>query len=51
MIYVYFFIKPVVKWAENSVRFEFFMGIAFQMGQNSVRFLSHSVRYGMYECL
>ena len=23
MIYVYFFIKPVVKWSENSVRFEF----------------------------
>ena len=27
------FIKSVVKWSENSARFEFFMGIAFQMGQ------------------
>ena len=33
MIYGYFFIKSVVKWSEKSVRFEFFMGIAFQMGQ------------------
>ena len=29
VIYIYVFIKSVVKWSENSVRFEFFMGIAF----------------------
>ena len=33
LIYVYFFTKSVVNWSENSVRFEFFMGIAFEMGQ------------------
>ena len=33
MIYVYFFIKSVVDWFENSVRFDFFMGIASQMSQ------------------
>ena len=33
VIYVYFFINSVVKWSENSVRFEFFMGITFKMGQ------------------
>ena len=27
VLYVYFFIKSVVKWSENSVRFEFFMGL------------------------
>ena len=32
-IFIYFFIKSVVKWSEMSVRFEFFMGIAYQMGQ------------------
>ena len=47
VIYVYFFIKFVIKWSENSVRFEFLMGIAFQMDQNFVRFYL-SVRYGMY---
>ena len=58
VIYVYFFIKSVVlKWSENSVRFEFFIGIAFQMGQILWDFilqceiLSHSVRYGMYALL
>ena len=40
MIYVYFFIKSVVKWSENSVRSEFFMGIAFQMGQILWDFIS-----------
>ena len=33
MTYVYFFIKCVVRWSENSVRFENLMGIGFQMGQ------------------
>ena len=47
MIYVYFFIKSVVKWSENSVRLEFFTGIAFQMAK-FCEILSHSVRYGMY---
>ena len=47
MIYVSFSIKSVVKWSENSVRFDFFMGIAFQIGQ-FCEILSHSVRYGMY---
>ena len=45
--FVYFFIKSVLKWSENSVRFVFFMGIAFQMGQILWDFISH-VRYGMY---
>ena len=47
MIYVYFFIKSVGKSSGNSVRFEFFMDIAFQMGQ-FFEILSHSVKYGMY---
>ena len=38
--YVYFFIKSVVKWSEKSVRFELFMGIAFQMGQILWDFIS-----------
>ena len=40
VIYVFFFIKYVVKWSENSVRFEFFMGIAFQMGHFLWDFIS-----------
>ena len=32
-MYVYFFIKCVVRWSENSVRFENLTGICFQMGQ------------------
>ena len=48
MIYVYFFIKSVVKWSVNSVRFEFIMGI--EDGPNS-EILSQSVRYGMYSTL
>ena len=40
VIYVYFFIKSVVKWFENSVRSEFFIGIAFQMGQILWDFIS-----------
>ena len=47
MIDVNFFIKSVVKWSEKSVRFEFFMGIAFQMAQ-FCEILSHSLRYGTY---
>ena len=46
VIFVYFFIKCLVKWSENSVRFESLIGIGFQMGQ-----ILHSVRYGMYEQL
>ena len=44
MIYVYFSIKCVVRWSENSVRFDNLTGIGFQMDQ----ILSHIVRYGMY---
>ena len=33
VMYVYFFIKCVVRRSENSVRFENLMGIGFQMGQ------------------
>ena len=33
VMYVYFVIKCVVRWYENSVRFENLMGIDFQMGQ------------------
>ena len=40
MIYVYFFIKSVVKCFENSVRSEFFMGIAFQTDQILRDFIS-----------
>ena len=41
VIYVYFFVKCVVRWFENSVRFvKYFMGIGFKMGQ--------CVRYGRY---
>ena len=40
VIYVYFFIKSVVKWSANSVEFEFFMGMAFQMGQILWDFIS-----------
>ena len=31
VIFVYFFIKSVVNWSENSVRFEQFMGTVFQI--------------------
>ena len=48
MIYVYFFITCVVKWSENSVRFLKSYFNWLPDGPNSVRFLSHSVRYGMY---
>ena len=47
MIYVYFFIKCVVRWSENSVRFENLMGIDFQKAQILLD-LSHSERYGVY---
>ena len=40
--------KSVVKWSENSVRFEFFYGNCLQDRPNSVRFYL-SVRYGMYD--
>ena len=45
MIYVYFFLNSAVKFSENSVGFEFFMEIAFEMGQILWK---NSVRYGMY---
>ena len=48
MIYVYFFIKNVVRWSENSVRFENLMGIDFQKAKFCA-IVSHCVRYGMYE--
>ena len=50
-MYVYFFIKCVVRWSENSVRFEKSYGNGLPDGPNSVRLYlaSHSVRYGMYE--
>ena len=38
MIYVYFFIKCVVRWSENSVRFEKSYGNWLSDGPNSVRF-------------
>ena len=40
VIYVYFFIKCVVRWNENSVRFANLMGISFQMGQILWDFIS-----------
>ena len=39
-MYVYFFIKCIVSWSENSVRFENLMGIGFQMGQILWDFIS-----------
>ena len=45
-----FFIKCVVRWPENSVRFEKSYGNWLPDGPNS-EILSHSVRYGMYELL
>ena len=47
VIYVYFFIKCVVRWSENSVRFEKSYGNWLPDGSNSVRFYLR-VRYGMY---
>ena len=46
MIYVYFFIKSVVKWSENC-EIRIFYGKSLVDGPNSVRFYL-SVRYGMY---
>ena len=40
MIYVYFFIKCVVRWSENSVTFDNLVGIGFQMGQILWDFIS-----------
>ena len=48
MIYVYFFIKRVVRLSENSVRFENLTGTDFQKAQILLDFLSHSLRYCMY---
>ena len=56
MIYVYFFIKCVVRWSQNPVRLSSY-GNWLPDGPNSVRFYftvyceiwSHSVRYGIYE--
>ena len=55
MIYVYLFIKCVVRRSENSVRFEKSCGNWLPDGPNSVRLylivceiISHSVRDGMY---
>ena len=45
-MYVYFIIKSVVRWSENSVRFEK-PGNWIPDGPNSVR-LYLTVRYGMY---
>ena len=48
-LYVYFLIKPVVKWSGNSVRFEFL----WELPSRRAKFCaiwSHCVRYGMYEC-
>ena len=47
MIYVYYFIKCVVRWSENSERFEKSYGNWPPDGPNS-EILAHSVRYGMY---
>ena len=49
MIYDYFYIKCVLKWSENSVRFENLMGIGSQKTSRAklCEILFHSVRYGM----
>ena len=47
MIFVYFFIKSVVKWSENSVRLEFLWELPSRWAK-FCEVLSHSVRYGMY---
>ena len=49
-MYIYFFIKSVLRWSENSVRFENSYGNWLPNGPNSVRF-HLSVRYGMYGCI
>ena len=49
VIYVYFFIKCVVSWSENSVRFE---NLIWELASGRAKFceiLSCSVRYGMYD--
>ena len=46
MIYVYFFIRCVVRWSENSVRFIKSYGNWLPDGPNSVRFyIRHMVHY------
>ena len=40
MIYVYFFIKYVVRWSEKSVRFENLMRIGFQKAHILLDFVS-----------
>ena len=47
MIYAFFFIKSVVKWSENSVRFEFLWELLFRWDK-FWEILSRSVRYGIY---
>ena len=47
VIYVYFFIKYIVKWSENSLRFEFLWELLPRWAK-FCEILSHSVRYGMY---
>ena len=49
MISVYFFIKSVVKWSENSVRLNFLWELPSRWAKFN-EILSHSVRYGMYGC-
>ena len=47
MIYNYFFVKCVLKWSENSVRY---LKILWELTFRKAIFseiLSHSVRYGM----
>ena len=44
----YFFIKSVVKWSENSVRFDFLWELLSGWAK-FCEILSHSVRYGMYD--
>ena len=51
MIHVYFFIKCLVRWSENFVRFEKSYGNWLRQAK-FCEILSHSVRYGMNEeCL
>ena len=47
MIYVYFFIKSVVKWFEISVRSEFLWESPYRLAI-FCEIKSHSMKYGMY---
>ena len=48
MMYIYFFMKCVVRWSENSMIFERKWELASRWAK-FCEILSHSVRYGMYD--